>query len=181
VAIVVTVVTGLVQTVRLDGGDLFGSSHGRVLLLKTVAVAVMLFIAIKARQFVNERLARADEMTVPMADRLRRAFGIEAAIGILAVASSAWMLALTPPNVDAGNDISYAIERQFARFTGSGVLEYCRRHDFLAFEERNSFRLRMRLAFDINDSGVELELDFWIVLRALEHDFGSAELLAPMH
>ena len=113
VAIVVTVVTGLVQTVRLDGGDLFGSSHGRVLLLKTVAVAVMLFIAIKARQFVNERLARADEMTVPMADRLRRAFGIEAAIGILAVALSAWMLALTPPNVDAGNDITYAIERQF--------------------------------------------------------------------
>ena len=102
VAIVVTVVTGLIQTVRLDGGDLFGSSHGRVLLLKTVAVAVMLFIAIKARQFVNERLARADEMTVPMADRLRRAFGTEAAIGILAVALSAWMLALTPPNVDAG-------------------------------------------------------------------------------
>ena len=113
VAIVVTVVTGLIQTVRLDGGDLFGSSHGRVLLLKTVAVAVMLFIAIKARQFVNERLARADEMTVPMADRLRRAFGTEAAIGIVAVALSAWMLALTPPNVDAGDSISYVIERQF--------------------------------------------------------------------
>ena len=112
-AIVVTVVTGLIQTVRLDGGDLFGSSHGRVLLLKTVAVAVMLFIAIKARQFVNDRLARADEMTVPMADRLRRAFGIEAAIGILAVALSAWMFALTPPNVDAGNSISYVIDRQF--------------------------------------------------------------------
>ncbi len=113
VAIVVTVVTGLVQTVRLDGGDLFGSSHGRVLLLKTVAVAIMLFIAIKARQLVNERLARADEMTVPMADRLRRAFGTEAAIGILVVAFSAWMLALTPPNVDAGDSISYVIERQF--------------------------------------------------------------------
>ena len=113
VAIVVTVVTGLIQTVRLDGGDLFGSSHGRVLLLKTVAVAVMLFIAIKARQFVNERLARADEMTVPMADRLRRAFGTEAAIGIVAVALSAWMFALTPPNADAGTSINYVIERQF--------------------------------------------------------------------
>ncbi len=112
-AIIVTVVTGLIQTVRLDGGDLFGSSHGRVLLLKTVAVAVMLFIAIKARQFVNDRLARTDEMTVPMADRLRRAFGIEAAIGILAVALSAWMLALTPPNADASGNISYVIERQF--------------------------------------------------------------------
>ncbi len=113
VAIVVTVVTGLIQTVRLDGGDLFGSSHGRVLLLKTVAVAIMLFIAIKARQFVNDRLARADEMTVPMADRLRRAFGTEAAIGIVAVALSAWMFALTPPNSDTGTSIDYVIEQQF--------------------------------------------------------------------
>ncbi len=112
-AIIVTVVTGLIQTVRLDGGDLFGSSHGRVLLLKTVAVAIMLFIAIKARQLVNDRLARADEMTVPMADRLRRAFGIEAVIGILAVALSAWMLALTPPNADATSSISYVIEQRF--------------------------------------------------------------------
>ena len=112
-AIIVTVVTGLIQTVRLDGGDLFGSSHGRVLLLKTVAVAIMLFIAIKARQFVNDRLARADEMTVPMADRLRRAFGTEAAIGIVAVALSAWMFALTPPNSDTGTSIDYAIEQHF--------------------------------------------------------------------
>ena len=113
VAIIATVVTGLIQTVRLDGGDLFGSSHGRVLLLKTVAVAIMLFIAIKARQFVNERLARANEMTVPMADRLRRAFGTEAAIGIVAVALSAWMFALTPPNSDAGTSIDYVIEQHF--------------------------------------------------------------------
>ena len=112
-AIIVTVVTGLIQTVRLDGGDLFGSSHGRVLLIKTVAVAIMLFIAIKARQFVNDRLARADEMTVPMADRLRRAFGTEAAIGIVAVALSAWMFALTPPNSDAGTSIDYVIEQHF--------------------------------------------------------------------
>jgi copper transport protein len=113
VAIIVTVITGLIQTVRLDGGDLFGSSHGRVLLLKTVAVAIMLFIAIKARQFVNDRLARADEMTVPMADRLRRAFGTEAAIGIVAVALSAWMFALTPPNSDTGTSIDYVIEQHF--------------------------------------------------------------------
>ncbi len=112
-AIIVTVVTGLIQTVRLDGGDLFGSSHGRVLLIKTVAVAIMLFIAIKARQFVNERLARADEMTVPMADRLRRAFGTEAAIGIVAVALSAWLFALTPPNADVGTSITYVIEQHF--------------------------------------------------------------------
>jgi copper transport protein len=108
-AIGATIVTGIVQMILLDGGDLFGTSHGRVLLLKTVAVAVMIFVAVSARQFVNQRLARANEMTVPMADRLRRAFGVEAAVGIVVLAMSAWLLSLTPSNVSAGPDIDYAI------------------------------------------------------------------------
>lgn len=111
IAIVVTVATGVVQMIRLDGGSLFGSSHGRVVVLKAVLVAVMLFIALSARQFVNQRLSRADEMTVPMSDRLRRAFGIEAAIGIVVLALSAWLLALDPPNVDNTPQIDYAITR----------------------------------------------------------------------
>jgi copper transport protein len=108
-AIGATIATGIVQMILLDGGDLFGTSHGRVLLLKTVAVAVMVFVAVSARQFVNQRLARANEMTVPMADRLRRAFGVEAAVGIIVLAMSAWLLSLTPSNVSAGPDIDYAI------------------------------------------------------------------------
>jgi copper transport protein len=109
VAIGATIATGIVQMILLDGGDLFGTSHGRVLLLKTVAVAGMVFVAVSARQFVNQRLARATEMTVPMADRLRRAFGVEAALGLLVLALSAWLLSLTPSNVSAGPDIDYAI------------------------------------------------------------------------
>ncbi|HSM65215.1 MAG TPA: CopD family protein [Ilumatobacteraceae bacterium] len=108
-AIGATIVTGIVQMILLDGGDLFGTSHGRVLLLKTVAVAGMIFVAVSARQFVNQRLARANEMTVPMADRLRRAFGVEAAAGIIVLAMSAWLLTLAPSNVSAGPDIDYAI------------------------------------------------------------------------
>ena len=108
-AIGATIVTGIVQMILLDGGDLFGTSHGRVLLLKTVAVAGMIFVAVSARQFVNQRLARANEMTVPMADRLRRAFGVEAAAGIIVLAMSAWLLSLAPSNVAAGPDIDYAI------------------------------------------------------------------------
>lgn len=109
VAIGVTIATGIVQMILLDGGDLFGSSHGRVVLLKTVAVAAMIFVAVSARQFVNQRLARATEMTVPMADRLRRAFGVEAAVGLIVLALSAWLLSLAPPNVSTGPDIAYAI------------------------------------------------------------------------
>lgn len=108
-AIGTTIATGIVQMILLDGGNLFGTSHGRVLLLKTIAVAGMIFVAVSARQFVNQRLSRANEMTVPMADRLRRAFGVEAAVGVLVLAMSAWLLSLTPSNVSAGADIRYAI------------------------------------------------------------------------
>jgi copper transport protein len=48
-------------------------------------------------------------MTVPMADRLRRAFGFEAAVGVVVLALSAWLLSLSPSNVAAGPDIGYAI------------------------------------------------------------------------
>ena len=108
-AIGTTIATGIVQMILLDGGDLFGTAHGRVILLKTIVVAVMIFVAVSARQFVNQRLARADEMTVPMADRLRRAFGVEAAAGVVVLAMSAWLLSLTPANVSTGPDIAYAI------------------------------------------------------------------------
>lgn len=108
-AIGATIVTGIISMILLDGGDLFGSSHGRVVLLKTVVVAGMIFIAVSARQFINQRLARANEMTVPMADRLRRAFGVEAAAGLIVLALSAALLSFTPPNVSAGPEIAYAI------------------------------------------------------------------------
>jgi copper transport protein len=109
-AIGATIATGIVQMILLDGGDLFGTSHGRVVLLKTVAVAGMIFVAVSARQFVNQRLARADEMTVPMADRLRRAFGVEAAAGVIVLALSSWLVSLAPSNVALGPEITYAIE-----------------------------------------------------------------------
>jgi copper transport protein len=112
VAIVVTIATGVVSMVLLDGGNLFGSSHGRVVLFKTLVVAFMIFVAMSARQYVNTKLPRADEMTIPTADRLRRAFGAEAAAGLLVLALSSWLVSLQPPNVDSGTTTSYAIELQ---------------------------------------------------------------------
>lgn len=110
VAIIVTVISGVIQLIRLDGGALFDSGHGRVLVLKSVVVAVMIFLAISARQFVAQRVARAHEMSVPLADRLRRAFGAEAGIGIVTMALSAWLLALSPPNIDTTPRIPYKVE-----------------------------------------------------------------------
>lgn len=99
-AILVACVTGIMQLIRLDGGDLFGSSHGRVLLLKVVAVAAMLAVALAVRQQVTLRLDRAHELTAPAADRFRRAFGAEAALGVVALAFSGWLIGLTPSKID---------------------------------------------------------------------------------
>lgn len=111
-AIVVTIVTGFGQMLRLDGGELFNNAHGRVVVLKVFLIAVMVFIGLSARQFAQQRLARAHEMTVPMADRLRRAFGTEAAIGLVILMASSWLLALDPVKINNEPSISYAIERQ---------------------------------------------------------------------
>ncbi len=111
-AIVITIATGVVQMIVLDGGNLFGSSHGRVVLLKTLVVAFMVFIAMSARQYVNAKLPRTNEMTIPTADRLRRAFGAEAAAGLIVLALSAWLVSLSPPNIDTGTSVDYAIVLQ---------------------------------------------------------------------
>ncbi len=110
-AIIVTIVTGLIQMFRLDGNELFQSGHGRVVVLKAIVVAVMIFVAFSARQFVAQRLNRAQEMNVPLAARLRRAFGAEAGIGVLTLAMSAWLLAFTPPNVNAAPTVDYAVDQ----------------------------------------------------------------------
>lgn len=111
-AIVVTIATGLAQMIRLDGGDFFRSGHGQVTFLKVILVAAMIFIGLSARQFAQQRLARAHEMTAPMADRLKRAFGAEAAFGVATLLASAFLLALTPARVDNTPRIDYEIERQ---------------------------------------------------------------------
>jgi copper transport protein len=112
-AILGTIITGVIQLIRLDGGSLFSSSHGRVLLLKAVAVAAMVFVAVTARQMVSARLARAQEMTVPLADRFRRAFSAEAAIGVVVLMLSGWLLALTPPRIVETDTATYPVTVPF--------------------------------------------------------------------
>ncbi len=98
-ALAITIFTGFIQMYRLDWGEIFTSSHGRVLFLKSIAVGAMVFLGVAARQFIKERVARVDAMTGQLAVRLRRAVGIEAAFGVLVLALTAWMLSLAPPKV----------------------------------------------------------------------------------
>lgn len=98
-AIIATVVSGGVQVYRLDGGELFSNAHGRIVLLKALVVAAMVFVGTAARQLIREKLSRANALGPKMADRLRRALGMEAAAAALALALSAWMLSTLPPKV----------------------------------------------------------------------------------
>ena len=103
-ALTVTILTGFIQMYRLDWGEIFTSSHGRVLFLKSIAVGAMVFLGVAARQFIKERVARVDAMTGQLAIRLRRAVGIEAICGVVVLALTAWMLSLSPPKVAATDD-----------------------------------------------------------------------------
>lgn len=100
-ALGITIFTGFIQMYRLDWGEIFTSSHGRVLFLKSIAVGAMVFLGVAARQFIKERVARVDAMTGQLAVRLRRAVGIEAVCGVVVLALTAWMLSLSPPKVAA--------------------------------------------------------------------------------
>lgn len=103
-ALTVTILTGFIQMYRLDWGEIFTSSHGRVLFLKSIAVGAMVFLGVAARQFIKERVARVDAMTGQLAIRLRRAVGIEAVCGVVVLTLTAWMLSLSPPKAAAKTD-----------------------------------------------------------------------------
>lgn len=111
-AMLLVIATGLAQMIRLDGNP-FSSSHGQVVLLKVVAVAAMLAVGLEARRQVGYRLDRAHEMTVGLADRFRRAFGAETAIGVVVLAFSGWLLSLEPAKVDKFADEEYTREIAF--------------------------------------------------------------------
>ena len=108
-AILVVIITGIAETMRLDGDALFTSSHGRVLILKLMAVGVMLFVAAKARGLVRHRLSRVDHLTRRSAMRLRRVFATEATVGVIVLMFSGWLLAINPPKISLIPDREYAL------------------------------------------------------------------------
>ena len=100
-----TVASGAVQFFQLDRGAL-GSSHGLVAIVKILFVALMVFVGVAARQFISQRVSRVDTMTAPLANRLRRALGIEALVGVLVLTLTAWLLSLSPPRLGASDGSS---------------------------------------------------------------------------
>ena len=95
----VTVIAGIVQLYQMDGGSILTSRHGRLIVVKVIGVAGMVYVGGAARQFINHQLAKKRELSGRTAKQLRKAVLSEIGIGILVLVFTSWSVATLPPNV----------------------------------------------------------------------------------
>jgi copper transport protein len=95
----VTVIAGIVQLYQMDGGSILTSRHGRLIVIKVIGVAGMVYVGGAARQFINHQLAKKRELSGRTAQQLRKAVLSEIGIGILVLVFTSWSVATLPPNV----------------------------------------------------------------------------------
>ena len=116
---IVTVATGLLLAFQLDRSGIT-TGHGMLVVVKALLVFLMVFVGWAAQQFINTRVARAEMMTAPIANRLRRALGIEVVVGIVVLIITSWLVALTPPGLVSGGGPKLDI-RALHRFSNPGL------------------------------------------------------------
>ncbi len=106
------VVTGFVQVYRIDGISLINSGHGRVVLLKTLMTAGLIFVNAGIRLFIRQGLQRSRSLNAKAVYRLKGPVGIELSLSVLILAVSSWMMSMRPPYVlinEKSTGIQYAI------------------------------------------------------------------------
>lgn len=118
--VTVAVVSGMIHLYVLDGGAILASRHGRLIVLKSIGVAGMVYFGMLTRQVVATRLRKAKALNARLTSSLRRAVATEAAIGVFVLAISAWAVAtlpdrVTPPGTDRTN-YAYVGERSGGAF-----------------------------------------------------------------
>lgn len=109
------VITGVAQVARIDGISLINSGHGRVMILKTIVVAGMIFVSASVRQFIIRGLARTKSLNERAVYRLKKPVGVELSLSIVVLAMSSWLMAMRPPYVllaDKGPRVEYAIVQE---------------------------------------------------------------------
>ena len=109
---IVVVATGAVITWRLDGVNLFDSSHGRLVILKILLTGVLIFVSAAIRQFIMRSLARAKALNERAVLRLKKPVGIELSVSVIVLAASSWLVSMRPPYILPDYDgpvVDYAI------------------------------------------------------------------------
>jgi copper transport protein len=93
------VVTGVLQSLRIDRGPiaLFTTTHGRLLIVKVVVLALMLYVANVNRTRVAKRF-RAKQPSSGLRMMLQRAMVTEAAVGLAILAVTAILVVNSPPS-----------------------------------------------------------------------------------
>ena len=106
------IVTGAVQVWRLDGLSLINSGHGRMILLKSLVVGLLVFVSAAVRAFIMQRLRKATSLDDRMVARLKRPVGVELSLSIAVLAASSVLMSMRPPYVlprEKGPKDQYAI------------------------------------------------------------------------
>jgi copper transport protein len=97
-SVVILVITGALQSLRIDGSplNLFITTHGRLLLLKLLVLGLMLYVANVNRTRVTTRLQGQQPIRGSRA-MLQRAMVTEAAVGLVILAITAVLIVNSPP------------------------------------------------------------------------------------
>ena len=98
--VTVAAVSGLVHLYQLDGGAILSSRHGRLVVLKVVGVAAMVYLGMVMRQVVATRLKKATQLPHKLAAALRKAVTTELAFGLFVFAITSWSVATLPDTFD---------------------------------------------------------------------------------
>ena len=109
---IVVVASGAALTWRLDGLSLINSGHGRLVIVKVLITAMLIFVSAAVRQFIMRALARAKALNERAVLRLKRPVGIELSLSFLVLAASSWLVSMRPPYILPtydGPTVDYAI------------------------------------------------------------------------
>ena len=97
-SVLIIVVTGFIQSVRLhhDVGSLFTSSHGQLLLVKTLTVLLMVWIASQSRKSLNTSASLNEADASVLRASLRRSTTNEIAFAAIVLLITAVLAGLAP-------------------------------------------------------------------------------------
>lgn len=109
-AVIALAMTGVLQSLRLDGGPgaLFTTGHGRLVLVKVLLLAAMLLAADVNRRRVAARISVRGSVQPRVLANLRRAMLTELTIGVVIIGVTAGLVVSTPAGAESGSGSSSA-------------------------------------------------------------------------
>jgi len=116
--------TGLFQVWRLDGTSILNSSHGRLIIVKTLVVVLLVMVEFAVRQFIMKRLHRARVLPSRAVARLQRPATVQLALSVVILGMSSWLLTMRPPYVqpeERTDATEYAVTQRLTSEDGFDV------------------------------------------------------------